>query len=83
MKPRIVYILFIALGIASPTLAADTLMQAAQAVAVMGKSQLGANLSGDEIDLIVSFLDGLTGQQPSVIYPTLPPNVTSSPHPDK
>jgi cytochrome c peroxidase len=54
-----------------------------QAVAVMGKSQLGANLSGDEIDLIVSFLDGLTGQQPSVVYPTLPPNVTSSPHPDK
>jgi cytochrome c peroxidase len=54
-----------------------------QAIAVMAKSQLGANLSGDEIDLIVSFLDSLTGQQPSVVYPTLPPNVTSSPHPDK
>ena len=54
-----------------------------QAVAVMAKSQLGASLTGEEIDLIVSFLDSLTGQQPSVIYPTLPPNVTSSPHPDK
>lgn len=54
-----------------------------QAVAVMAKSQVGASLSGDEIDLIVSFLDSLTGQQPSVVYPTLPPNVTSSPHPDK
>jgi cytochrome c peroxidase len=54
-----------------------------QAVAVMAKSQLGGNLTGDEIDLIVSFLDSLTGQQPSVVYPTLPPNVTSSPHPDK
>ncbi len=49
----------------------------------MAKSQLGASLTGEEIDLIVSFLDSLTGQQPSVIYPTLPPNVTSSPHPDK
>ena len=54
-----------------------------QAVVVMAKSQLGASLSGEEVDLIVSFLDSLTGQQPSVIYPTLPPNVTSSPHPDK
>jgi cytochrome c peroxidase len=54
-----------------------------QAVAVMAKSQLGGNLTDDEIDLIVSFLDSLTGQQPSVVYPTLPPNVTSSPHPDK
>jgi len=54
-----------------------------EAIAVMGKSQLGANLSGDEIDLVVAFLDSLTGQQPSVVYPTLPPNVTSSPHPDK
>jgi cytochrome c peroxidase len=54
-----------------------------QAVAVMGKSQLGATLTGDEIDAIVAFLDSLTGQQPSVVYPTLPPNVTSSPHPDK
>jgi cytochrome c peroxidase len=54
-----------------------------QAVAVMAKSQLGASLTGDEIDLLVSFLDSLTGQQPSVVFPTLPPNVTSSPHPDK
>ena len=54
-----------------------------QAVAVMAKSQLGASLSGDEVDLIVSFLDSLTGDQPSVVYPTLPPNVTSSPHPDQ
>jgi cytochrome c peroxidase len=54
-----------------------------QAVAVMATSQLGAKLSAEEIDLIVSFLDSLTGQQPSIVYPTLPPNVTSSPHPDK
>jgi cytochrome c peroxidase len=54
-----------------------------QAVAVMAKSQLGGNLTDDEIDLIVAFLDSLTGQQPSVVYPTLPPNVTSSPHPDQ
>lgn len=54
-----------------------------QAVAVMAKSQLGGSLTGDEIDRIVSFLDSLTGRQPSIVYPTLPPNVASSPHPDQ
>ena len=49
----------------------------------MAASQLGATLSGDEIDLIETFLDSLTVQQPSVVYPTLPPSVTSSPHPEK
>ena len=54
-----------------------------QAVAVMAKSQLGSSLTGDETDLIVAFMDSLTGQQPSVVFPILPPNVTSSPHPEK
>lgn len=53
-----------------------------QAVAVMGTSQLGANLSEDEIDRITSFLESLTGDIPTVVYPALPPGVASTPHPE-
>ena len=52
-----------------------------QAVAVMGVSQLGAQLTGDEIDKIVSFLDSLTGEQPQVTYPILPPSGPATPQP--
>ena len=52
-----------------------------QAVAVMGSSQLGIQLSDGEIDKIVAFLDSLTGDQPKVIYPILPPSVASTPRP--
>ncbi len=52
-----------------------------QAVAVMGTSQLGVQLTDDETDRIVSFLQSLTGEQPKVVYPTLPPGVASTPQP--
>ena len=52
-----------------------------QAVAVMGASQLGIQLSGDEVDKITAFLDSLTGEQPRVTYPILPPSVASTPRP--
>ncbi len=44
-----------------------------KAVAVMGESQLGVALSADETDKIVAFLDSLTGHQPEVVLPILPP----------
>src|SRR5450631_1499896 len=53
-----------------------------QAVAVMGVSQLGAQLSEDEIDRISSFLESLTGEQPIVTYPVLPPSVSATPQPE-
>jgi cytochrome c peroxidase len=53
-----------------------------QAVAVMGVSQLGAQLSENEIDDITSFLESLTGEQPTVIYPVLPPSVAGTPRPE-
>jgi cytochrome c peroxidase len=53
-----------------------------QAVAVMGVSQLGAQLSVDEIDRIASFLESLTGEQPIVTYPVLPPSVAATPQPE-
>lgn len=52
-----------------------------QAIGVMGSSQLGAQLTTDEIDKIASFLGGLTGEQPKIVYPLLPPSVTSTPRP--
>jgi len=52
-----------------------------QAVAVMGASQLGIELTDDEVDKITAFLDGLTGQQPEVVYPILPPSVAATPRP--
>lgn len=52
-----------------------------QAVAVMGTTQLGAQLTGDEVDLITAFLNTLTGDQPKVEYPILPPSVATTPRP--
>jgi cytochrome c peroxidase len=52
-----------------------------QAVAVMGSSQLGAALSDSEIDRITDFLHALTGEQPEVVYPNLPPSVAETPRP--
>ena len=54
-----------------------------QAVAVMGQSQLGEQLSEAEIDDVTAFLRALTGRQPRVVFPALPPSVaaTSRPQP--
>jgi cytochrome c peroxidase len=53
-----------------------------QAVAIMGTAQLGAKLSDAETDTIVAFLKTLTGQQPRVEYPILPPHTPQTPLPD-
>ncbi len=52
-----------------------------QAVAVMGSSQLGTQLTAGEIDEIVAFLGSLTGTQPKITYPILPPSVAATPRP--
>jgi hypothetical protein len=44
----------------------------------MGSSQLGAQLTADEIDKIVGFLASLTGEQPKVVYPALPPSAATT-----
>ena len=53
-----------------------------QAVAIMGTSQLGVQLTDDEIDKITAFLGSLTGEQPKVIYPILPPSGAGTPQPE-
>ena len=50
---------------------ADTL---AQAVDVMGRLQLGRKFSDDENSKIVAFLKTLTGDQPQMVLPILPPS---------
>jgi cytochrome c peroxidase len=52
-----------------------------QAVAIMGSSQLGAKLSDEEVGKIEVFLGALTGDQPKVALPTLPPSVATTPRP--
>ncbi|MBK1699039.1 cytochrome C peroxidase [Rhodovibrio salinarum] len=51
------------------------------AVALMGVSQLGQELSEDEIDRIVAFLQSVTGEQPRVEYPVLPESTSETPLP--
>jgi cytochrome c peroxidase len=53
-----------------------------QAVAVMGQSQLGEDLTEPEIDRVTAFLRALTGEQPRVEFPLLPPSVASTPRPE-
>lgn len=52
-----------------------------QAVAIMGTSQLGEALNDRDVDLIVAFLDTLTGKAPEVTYPILPAETGTTPKP--
>lgn len=52
-----------------------------EAVKVMGKHQLGVELSDEEAETITAFLATLTGEQPERTYPALPPSVADTPRP--
>lgn len=53
----------------------------AEAVAIMGSSQLGTTLSDTETAEIVAFLRTLTGKAPEVTLPALPAETTDTPRP--
>lgn len=53
-----------------------------QAIGVMATSQLGRELNGEEIASIEAFLLTLTGVQPEVTYPILPPSTVDTPRPE-
>ncbi|MFK5968921.1 MAG: cytochrome-c peroxidase [Candidatus Marithrix sp.] len=55
----------------------------AEAVNVMAEYQLGIKLSAEENQNIVAFLKTLTGEQPSITYPILPPSTKNTPKPDR
>jgi len=54
-----------------------------EAVKIMGEYQLGINLTDEEIDKIVAFLDSLTGKIPekALQLPVLPPSAPNTPKP--
>lgn len=52
-----------------------------EAVAVMSSSQLGIELSNEEIEQIVAFLKTTTGEMPKVEYPVLPASTINTPKP--
>jgi cytochrome c peroxidase len=54
-----------------------------EAVKIMGEYQLGINLTDDEVDKIVAFLDSLTGEIPkeALQLPVLPPSAPNTPKP--
>jgi cytochrome c peroxidase len=51
------------------------------AVEVMAESQLGTALAAEESVAITAFLESLTGEMPEVVYPILPPETATTPHP--
>ncbi len=53
-----------------------------QAVAIMGSTQLGSDLTDEEVTAIAAFLGSLTGAQPQVEYPELPPFADKTPLPE-
>ncbi len=54
-----------------------------EAVNIMSEYQLGLTLTNSEIYKIVEFLRTLTGDQPSIISPTLPPSTEITPKPNR
>jgi cytochrome c peroxidase len=52
-----------------------------EAVAVMGRLQLGRTFTAEERARIVAFLKTLTGEQPSFVLPLLPPSTPETPRP--
>jgi cytochrome c peroxidase len=52
-----------------------------EAVGLMGRLQLGKELTQDENSRIVAFLKTLTGDQPSFPFPILPPSTDKTPQP--
>jgi cytochrome c peroxidase len=51
------------------------------AVRLMGRSQLGVELTDAEVDALLAFLDSLTGQVPDIRLPVLPVETATTPEP--
>ncbi|MDE2561700.1 MAG: cytochrome-c peroxidase [Sphingomonadales bacterium] len=54
-----------------------------EAVRVMGSAQLGQKLSDADVDKIAAFLGALTGEQPKVLVPILPPSGPDTSRPER
>jgi len=52
-----------------------------EAVVIMGRLQLGRDYGEQEVADIVAFLKTLTGRQPEIVLPVLPPSSNTTPRP--
>ncbi len=52
-----------------------------EATKIMGRLQLGRDFTPDEIEKVVAFYGTLTGEQPQLMMPILPPSVNDTPLP--
>lgn len=68
-------------GLTAPYFHSGVVWDLRQAVEIMGSAQLGAELTAEETQAISAFLQTLTGEQPKVDYPVLPPHTVSTPLP--
>ncbi len=70
------------IALTAPYFHSGQIWDLADAVAIMGDSQLGQVLNNDEVQAIVAFLQTLTGRQPTVEVPVLPPSTPTTPRPE-
>lgn len=54
----------------------------AEAIKIMGETQLGVKLNSKEVKEIETFLNVLEGEKPAITYPVLPKSTNSTPKPD-
>lgn len=64
-----------------PYFHSGTVWDLTEAVKVMSSAQLGTELTDAEATDITAFLDSLTGEQPQIVHPTLPPRTADTPRP--
>jgi len=69
-------------AVTAPYFHSGVVWQLDEAVNIMGSTQLGATMTAEETAAIVDFLRTLTGKQPHVEYPVLPPHTGDTPLPD-
>lgn len=70
------------IGLTAPYFHSGKVWHLEDAVRVMSSAQLGAELTDEEVKDITAFLHALTGEQPQVEYPVLPPHTLATPLPD-
>ncbi len=70
------------IGLTAPYFHSGKVWDLKQAVAIMGTAQLGSELGDSEVDAITAFLLTLTGEQPIIEYPVLPPHTDRTPLPE-
>lgn len=68
-------------GLTAPYFHSGAVWELDVAVGIMGTAQLGSELTADETGAITAFLRTLTGTQPEIRYPVLPPHTATTPKP--